>query len=65
MLERIFELYYTTKADGSGIGLSMVYRIVQLHGGEIEVESTSGGGTRFRIALPRYERPAGTIGLEA
>ncbi len=51
-LERIFELYFTTRSGGSGIGLSMVYRIVKLHGGEIEVESTVGGGTRVRLLLP-------------
>ena len=54
-LERIFELYYTSKPGGSGIGLSMVYRIVKLHGGEIEVESTVGTGTRFRLTLPRHD----------
>jgi signal transduction histidine kinase len=52
-LNRIFDLYFTTKDKGSGIGLSMVYRIVQLHNGEIEVQSTPGSGTRFRILLPR------------
>ena len=52
-LNRIFDLYFTTKEKGSGIGLSMVYRIVQLHDGEIEVQSTPGAGTRFRILLPR------------
>jgi signal transduction histidine kinase len=51
-LDRIFDLYYTTKPDGSGIGLSIVYRIVQLHGGEIEVQSTQGRGTVFRVRLP-------------
>ena len=51
-LERIFDLYFTTKPGGSGIGLSMVYRIAQLHGGEIEVESIVGRGTTFRILLP-------------
>ena len=54
-LERIFELYYTTRPGGSGIGLSMVYRIIKLHGGEIEVESTVGGGTRFRLMLPHAQ----------
>jgi signal transduction histidine kinase len=51
-LDRIFDLYYTTRPDGSGIGLSIVYRIVQLHGGEIEVQSTEGRGTTFRLLLP-------------
>lgn len=48
-LGRIFDLYFTTRQRGSGIGLSMVYRIVQLHDGEIDVESTPGSGTRFRL----------------
>jgi signal transduction histidine kinase len=52
-LEKIFDLYFTTKHDGTGIGLSMVYRIVQLHDGEIEVQSTPGHGTTFRVLLPR------------
>jgi len=50
-LSRIFDLYFTTKDKGSGIGLSMVYRIVQLHDGEVEVQSTPGMGTRFRLVL--------------
>ena len=52
-LSRIFDLYFTTKEKGSGIGLSMVYRIVQLHDGDVEVESTPGRGTRFRLLFPR------------
>jgi signal transduction histidine kinase len=52
-LEKIFDLYFTTKHDGTGIGLSMVYRIVQLHDGEIEVQSTPKEGTTFRVLLPR------------
>jgi signal transduction histidine kinase len=48
-LGRIFDLYFTTKEKGSGIGLSMVFRIVQLHDGEVEVQSTPGHGTRFRL----------------
>lgn len=52
-LARIFDLYFTTKKKGSGIGLSMVYRIIQLHDGEIEVSSTPGAGTQFRIFLPQ------------
>jgi signal transduction histidine kinase len=52
-LQRIFDLYYTTKERGSGIGLSMVYRTVQMHDGEIEVQSTPGAGTKFRVLLPQ------------
>ena len=52
-LEKIFDLYYSTKDHGTGIGLSMVYRIIQMHEGEIEVQSTPGSGTTFRMLLPR------------
>lgn len=50
--ERIFQLYYTTKKGGSGIGLAVTFRAVELHGGRIEVESEPGRGTSFRVALP-------------
>lgn len=52
-LGRIFDLYFTTRPNGSGIGLSMVYRTVQLHDGDIEVESTEGQGTTFTVVLPQ------------
>ena len=52
-LKRIFDLYFTTREKGSGIGLSMVYRTVQLHDGEIEVQSTPGVGTTVRMLLPQ------------
>jgi signal transduction histidine kinase len=52
-LQRIFDLYFTTKEKGSGIGLSMVYRTVQMHDGDIEVQSTPGAGTTFRVFLPQ------------
>jgi signal transduction histidine kinase/HAMP domain-containing protein len=50
--EKIFSLYYTTKPDGSGIGLSMVYRIVQMHDGVIDVDSEVGRGTTMTVRLP-------------
>ena len=52
-LQRIFDLYFTTKEKGSGIGLSMVFRTIQMHDGEIEVQSTPGVGTTFRVLLPQ------------
>jgi signal transduction histidine kinase len=51
--ERIFSLYYTTKPEGSGIGLSLVYRIVHMHDGAIDVESPlENRGTRMTLRLP-------------
>ena len=52
-LEKIYNLYFTTREQGSGMGLAMVYRTVQLHGGEIEARSVEGRGTTFRVMLPR------------
>ena len=57
-LEKIFTPFFTTKDNGSGLGLSVSYGIVKDHGGDIQVES-SPNGTRFRIAIPE-ERPAGS-----
>ncbi len=51
-LSRIFEPYYTTKTNGSGLGLSIARRIVEAHSGTITVESGAEGGSRFRINLP-------------
>lgn len=58
-VDRIFRLYYTTKPQGSGIGLSMVYRIVQMHDGRIDVESAVGRGTVMIVTLPAASGRAG------
>ncbi len=50
--DKIFDLYFTTKKDGSGIGLAMTYRIVQLHNGSVEVESGETTGTTFTLRFP-------------
>jgi signal transduction histidine kinase len=50
--EKIFDLYFTTKSGGSGIGLAMTYRILQLHHGSVEVESKLGRGTEFQLRIP-------------
>ena len=49
---RIFDLYFTTKRDGSGIGLAMTYRILQLHHGQLDVESKVGEGSTFTLCVP-------------
>ena len=50
--EKIFELYFTTKKEGSGIGLAQTYQIMQWHYGSVEFDSIAGAGTTFRLRLP-------------
>jgi PAS domain S-box-containing protein len=50
--EKIFDLYFTTKSAGSGIGLAMTYRILQLHHGSVDVQSRQGPGTEFLLRIP-------------
>jgi signal transduction histidine kinase len=50
--DKIFNLYFTTKKNGSGIGLAMAYRVMQLHNGSVEYDSVEGQGTTFRLRLP-------------
>jgi signal transduction histidine kinase len=50
--QRIFSLYYTTKPNGTGVGLAMAFRIVQLHNGSIDFSSEVNRGTTFRVSLP-------------
>jgi PAS domain S-box-containing protein len=49
---RVFQLFFTTRPGGSGIGLASAYKTVQLHDGSIDFESEAGRGTTFRIELP-------------
>jgi PAS domain S-box-containing protein len=50
--EKIFELYFTTKQSGTGIGLAQTYQIMQWHYGSVDFESTEGKGTTFRLRWP-------------
>ena len=52
MREKIFELYFTTKKEGSGIGLAQTYQILQWHYGSVDFESAEGAGTTFRFQIP-------------
>ena len=55
-INRIFQPYFTTKKEGSGLGLMIVQRIVREHGGRIELESNTGQGTTFRLWFPLTEQ---------
>ncbi len=60
--EKIFELYFTTRKGGSGIGLAQTYQALQWHYGSIDFETVEGQGTTFRLRLPVAEIRAGTNG---
>jgi two-component system sensor histidine kinase PilS (NtrC family) len=58
-LPHIFEPFYSTKPEGSGLGLALVYRVLQDHGGQVEVRTRPGEGTAFTLTLP-----AGPVAVE-
>ena len=51
-LNRIFDPFFTSRSDGTGLGLAVVQKIVALHHGEIRAENVSSGGARFIISFP-------------
>jgi signal transduction histidine kinase len=54
--QRIFEPFFTTKEKGVGLGMSIVHKIIEVHGGTIQIESQEGVGTIFTVDLPRKEQ---------
>ena len=64
MIHKIFEPYFTTKVDGTGLGLTMAYKVVKEHGGDIRVQSEEGHGTCFTITLPVLRRAQKLIEYE-
>jgi signal transduction histidine kinase len=62
-LPNIFRPFYTTKGDGTGLGLSLARRIVEDHHGRIDVTSTVGKGTTFAVVLPLQRTVTQTASL--
>jgi len=56
--EKIFLPFYTTKPTGTGLGMAIVKKIMDLHGGEIDIDSVPGRGTTVRLVIPRSPVPA-------
>jgi signal transduction histidine kinase len=63
-LSKIFEPYFTTKPTGSGLGLTLVFKIIREHQGEITVKSKEGEGACFTISLPIPQKEHRLIGFE-
>ncbi len=63
-MQKVFEPYFTTKESGSGIGLTLVYKIIKEHLGEVSVSSREGVGTTFTITLPVPQRETRLLSYE-
>ena len=63
-LERVFEPYFSTKTTGTGLGLPIARRNIELNGGTIEVESAKGAGTTVIVRLPIGRRTPESAGAE-
>lgn len=59
--DKIFNLYFTTKKKGSGIGLAMTYRVMQLHNASVEFDSEGGKGTTFKLRFPIVDERQGAV----
>ncbi|MDR0495968.1 MAG: PAS domain-containing sensor histidine kinase [Treponema sp.] len=63
-LAKIFEPYFTTRDNGTGLGLTLVYKIIKEHHGDITVESREGEGSNFEISLPIHQKKTRLIAYE-
>jgi signal transduction histidine kinase len=61
-MEKVFNYYYTTKEKGVGLGLPIAHRIIEAHGGQLNIESRVGVGTKVTVALPVREGMKGGAG---
>ena len=64
VISKIFEPYYTTKANGTGLGMTMVYKIIKEFSGEIFVESEVGTGTSFSLVFPLPQNDKKLLAME-
>ena len=55
--DKIFDLYYSTKSEGNGLGLALAKEVIEEHGGKIQLESSQGKGAEFIIFLPLKQEP--------
>jgi signal transduction histidine kinase len=58
--DKVYNLYFTTKKSGTGIGLAMTYKVMQLHHGSVSFAPAEGEGTVFKLNLPLAEKPVET-----
>ena len=63
-MSKIFEPYYTTKSSGTGLGLTVLFKIMKQHGGDVTVHSVYGEGSEFILQIPvpqteRFRLPGG------